>query len=316
MSEPAAEFDGPWKEALEEYFQSFAELLFPAVAREVDWSRPVEFLDTELQQLAPDAATGRGTADKLAKVLTTQGREEWVLVHVEVQSQRDSDLPQRMYRYNHRLEDKYGKMPVSVAVLGDESRSWRPTAFAAGRWGCEVRFTFPIAKVMDWRGREGELERSPNPFAPFLLAHLKTVETDASPADRLTWKLRVVKHLYDRGIGPAEIVRMFRLVDWMMRLPAPQTAQFEADLDQFEKEKQMPVITPTEQRWLEKGEARGLRNGIGVALDLRFGAEGLALMPRVQQIADAAALEQLLRACKTAPNLDALRAMLPPEPQA
>ncbi|AWM36760.1 hypothetical protein GobsT_53880 [Gemmata obscuriglobus] len=179
-----------------------------------------------------------------------------------------------------------------------------------------MRFTFPVAKVMDWRGREEELEQSPNPFAPFALAHLKTIETNNSPADRLAWKLRVVKGLYDRGTGPAEIVRLFRLVDWMMSLPAPQVAQFDADLDRFEKEKQMPVITPREQRLLDAGAARGLRNGIEAVLDLRFRADGTSLMPRVQQITDAATLEQLLQAAKTAPDLDALRALLPPEPQA
>lgn len=316
MSDPAAEFDGPWKEALEQYFQPFIELLFPEIGRGIDWTQPVEFLDKELQQLAPDAANGRGTVDKLAKVLTTQGREEWVLVHVEVQSQHDADLARRMYRYNHRLEDKYGKMPVSVAVLGDAGRAWRPTEFTAGLWGCEVRFTFPITKVVDWSGREEELERSPSPFAPFVLAHLKTVETDSSPADRLTWKLRVVKGLYDRGVGPAEIIRLFRLVDWMMSLPGPQVAQFDADLDRFEKERQMPVITPREQRLLDTGAARGLRDGIEAVLDLRFGVDGVALMARVQQVLDIAFLEQFLRTAKTAPDLDALRTLLPPQSQA
>jgi hypothetical protein len=53
-----------------------------------------------------------------------------------------------------------------------------------------------------------------------------------------------------------------------------------------------------------------------VALDLRFGAEGVALMPRVREITDPVALEQLLRASKSAPDLDTLRNMLPPQAQA
>jgi hypothetical protein len=316
VSDPAAEFDGPWKEALDLYFRPFVEFLFPPVGREIDWERPVEFHDKELQKIAPGAEAGTGAVDKLAKVWTRQQTEEFVFIHVEVQSQYDSNLARRMYQYNHRIEDRYGSMPVSLAVLGDYGRAWRPTEFTAGRWGCEVKFTFPAAKVADWRGREEELEREANPFAGFVLAHLKTVETDDAPADRLSWKLRIVKRLYDRGMSGPEIVQMFRIIDWMMTLPPGLAAKFETNLDAFEKERQMPFITPTEQRWMNKGQAKGHIDGIEVVLELRFGAEGLALMPRVRQIADPAVLEQLLRASKSAADLDAFRQMLPPEPQA
>jgi hypothetical protein len=164
VSDPAAEFDGPWKEALDLYFRHFIELFFTHIAREVDWDRPLEFQDKELQQIAPAAAAGRGIVDKLVKVWTRAGRQECVFIHVEVQAQNDPDLARRMYQYNHRLEGRYGSMPVSLAVLGDPGRGWRPTEFTAGRWGCEVAFKFPVAKVADWRGREHELEQSPNPW--------------------------------------------------------------------------------------------------------------------------------------------------------
>jgi len=82
----------------------------------------------------------------------------------------------------------------------------------------------------------------------------------------------------------------------------------------------MPIITPSEQRWLDKGEAKGRGldhiDGIEVALDLRFGAEGLGLMPRIRQIPDPVVLEQLLHASKSVADLEAFRELLPPEPQA
>jgi hypothetical protein len=319
MSDPAAEFDGPWKEALDLYFRPFVELFFPDVAAEIDWAVPVEFQDKELQQIAPDAAAGRGTVDKLARVWTVGGEAACVFVHVEVQTQTDADLARRMYRYNHRLEDRYGSMPVSLAVLGDYGRTWRPTEFRAGRWGCEVAFTFRVAKLADWRDRESELEANPNPFAAFALAHLRTVETDRRAADRLTWKLQVMRHLYDRGLGNADLIQLARLVDWMMTLPADLAGQFTREITAFEEERKMPFVTPREQAWLDQGAARGRLEGrlegIEAILDLRFGADGLALMPRVRKVPDAVALEQFLRACKSAPDLDALRALLPPESQ-
>ncbi len=75
--------DRPWKEALERFFPEFLALLFPAIHAEIDWSVPDRALDSELQQITGDADSGRRDADKLLDVRTTDGRETWVLVHVD-----------------------------------------------------------------------------------------------------------------------------------------------------------------------------------------------------------------------------------------
>ena len=38
VSDPANQFDGPWKEALEGFFGPFLATLFPAVHAGIDWS--------------------------------------------------------------------------------------------------------------------------------------------------------------------------------------------------------------------------------------------------------------------------------------
>jgi hypothetical protein len=320
VDELASEFDTVWKEALEWFFEPFLALLFPPVHAGIDWTRGYEFLDKELQQLVPEAATGRETVDKLAKVWTLAGEEEWVLVHVEVQSQYDADFAPRMYRYNRRLLDKHGRMPASLAVLGDESPTWRPELHSEGRWGCEVLFKFPMVKLVDYKGRDAELEANGNPFAAVVLAHRKSQETKSKLVDRYDWKVRLVKGLFSRGFNSVQVRRLFNVIDWVIKLPKPQGVRFKTEIDEFRKEQKMPLLSPTEELWREdvraEGVAQGMAQGIEAILDLRFGTEGLALMPRIRQITDAAALEQLLRASKTAPDLDALRAMLPSQPQA
>jgi hypothetical protein len=270
------------------------------------------------------------------KVWTPAGEEEWVLVHVEVQSQHDAGFAARMYRYNHRLLDKHGRMPVSLAVLGDESPTWRPNTHSEGRWGCEVRFQFPVAKLVDYKGRDAELEANSNPFAAVVLAHRKAQETKSKLTDRYDWKVRLVKGLFSRGLSAIQVRRLFHVIDWVIKLPKPQGVRFKQEIERFREEQKMPLLSPTEELWREdavaegravgvaqglaegkaQGMAQGMAQGIEAILDLRFGVEGLALMARIRQINDAAALEQLLRASKTVPDLDALRAMLPPQPQA
>jgi hypothetical protein len=328
VEEPVNEFDGPWKEALDAYFRLFLELLFPHIASDVDWERAIEFLDAELQKIAPEAEAGRGSVDKLVRVWSKSGIQEEMLVHIEVQSQKDIEFPHRMYRYNHRLEDRYGRMPVSIAVLGDGDRWWSPEEFQTGRWGCSVKFIFPIAKLMDYFGREAELEEHSNPFAAFVLAHLKTNETQGNPDARLGWKLRIAKRLYDRGMSSAEIRKLFRLVDWVMALPPPQATAFSRDMEAFEKEKEVPFITSTERVWLEEGRTAGRAEGLAeslaevisahqtaieMCLKLKFAQPGVDLMPRVRAVTDPTTLEAFLKAIETAPDVDTLRALLPPQ---
>lgn len=113
-------YDSPWKETLEQYFQSFLGLIFPDIERDIDWSRGYEFLDKELQQIAPDAEHGQGEVDKLVKVWLKDGSENWLLLHIEVQAQEEGNFPLRMFVYNCRIVDRYNREVISVAVLGGD----------------------------------------------------------------------------------------------------------------------------------------------------------------------------------------------------
>ena len=42
--QPASDYDGAWKAALDVYLQEFLELCFPAIHAAIDWSRPYRFL--------------------------------------------------------------------------------------------------------------------------------------------------------------------------------------------------------------------------------------------------------------------------------
>jgi hypothetical protein len=100
---PQTEYDSPWKQILQLYFQDFMHFFFPQAHREIDWSRGFEFLDKELAQVVRDAELGRRLADKLVKVYRIGGEESWLLIHVEVQSQEETDFPRRMFVYNYRI---------------------------------------------------------------------------------------------------------------------------------------------------------------------------------------------------------------------
>ncbi|PSB03483.1 cytosolic protein [Merismopedia glauca] len=261
MTEPRDAFDSPWKDILEAYFQEFVEFFFPQIHAEIDWNRGYDFLDSELQQVVRDAELGKRLADKLVKVWRLSGEETWVLVHIEIQSQEESHFAERMFVYYYRLRDKYDLPIASLAILGDERETWKPKPFQSELWGCEVSFRFPIIKLLDYASDWNQLETSHNPFAIAVMAHLKTKETRNDGISRKEWKFRLTRLLYERGYERQDILNLFRFIDWILELPEELKRSFRDELEQYERERQMPYVTSIERMAEAKGEAKGEARG-------------------------------------------------------
>jgi hypothetical protein len=106
--------DSPWKEILEAYLPQAIEFFFPETSALIDWNKPYEFLDKEFQQISRDAEQGRRYADNLVKVFAKKGGEIWLFIHLEVQGTSEDIFPQRMFTYNFRIFDRFGKPAIEV----------------------------------------------------------------------------------------------------------------------------------------------------------------------------------------------------------
>ena len=323
MREQQADYDSPWKEALEHYFEDFMAFFFAQAYQGIAWSRGYEFLDKELQQVTLDAALGPRRVDKLVKVWRKEGEEAWVLIHVEVQGQEETNFAERMYVYNYRLFDRYHRQVASLAVLGDERPEWRPSQFGYELWGCRVGLTFPVVKLLDYRERWSALEQDRNPFAVVVMAYLKSQETRRDAATRRTWKMHLIRQLYERGYGRADVINLFRFIDWVMQLPAELEDEFWQEVCQYEEVKHMPYITSVERIGIEKGRREGLQEGrrdglqdglreglresIELGLGLKFSSAGLRLLPEVSKIEDVAVLRAIQEGLKRVNTLEELR---------
>ncbi len=302
--------DSPWKEALDVYFAAFLLLFFPLIHADIDWSRPVEMLDKEFQRLVPRSLRGRRTVDKLVKVWRKNGSAAWVLIHVEVQAQRDRTFARRMAIYNARIYDCYDRDVVSLAVLADDDAGWRPTGFRRALWGCRAALTFPTVKLLDYAGREAELEASDNPFAKVVLAHLKTLQTQDDPQNRRTWKFRIARGLHECGFPAEDVQQLMKLIDWLMELPETLENDFQQELDAYEEGRRMPFLAYFERRTL--------RRMLEETLHAKFGEEALDLIPTIQSFSDAEKFETINMAIAKATTLDQVReaceAVTRPEP--
>jgi hypothetical protein len=252
-----SEQDSPWKEALERYLPSFLAIYFPAVHDAINWTRGYEWLNTELRQVVRDAEMGKRLADALVKVWREDGQESWLLIHIEVQGWPEQDFAQRLFVYHYRIFDRYNRQVVTLAVLADGRSNWRPDRFAYDLWDCRLDFQFPVVKLLDFAGREEILEASDNPFALVTRAHLAMIQTRHDAASRHQGKVRLIRELYERGMSRDDVLQLFRIIDWMMDLPAALEQIFKQEAEQIEQEIHMPYVTSVERLAKEEGQIEG-----------------------------------------------------------
>jgi hypothetical protein len=258
----ADDYDSPWKEAIERYFPDFMHFYFPAAHARIDWSQPYLFLDQELRAVVHDSELGKRFVDKLARVSCLNGDAEWVYIHIEVQGERQDEFAERMFVYHYRLFDRYRKPIASLAVLADDRPGWRPEVFGYETCGCELALRFPVAKLLDWSGSEESLRDSGNPFAVVTQAHLATRETKGDAFARHAAKWGLVQGLYRRGYGKQQVVDLFRVIDWMMRLPKALQVRLRQDVNTLEEESKMRYVTSIEQLAIEEGLQKGIQQGM------------------------------------------------------
>jgi hypothetical protein len=192
------------------------------------------------------------------------------------------------------------KQPViSLAILADEEKNWRPTSYSYAIGGCRVSLEFPIAKLLDYEQNWEALEQTTNPFGVVVMAHLKTKATHQNPQNRLQWKLSLVKRLYERGYNREDVVRLFRFIDWLMVLPKELATGFKTEVRNYEEAKKMRYVTSIERLAIEEGIEQGiLRNARDAAIEVlatRFGEVPNSYVETINAIDDPAVLKTLLK---------------------
>jgi len=276
------QLDLAWKEALRRYLPEFLALFKPELHAALDLSQGIEFLDTETRRLRRPVAGAKGqrrTADLVVKVALADGTRAVILLHVEIQAQRDERFDLRMRVYNDRLVDALGLSVYSLAILVDADPEWRSRPYVAQVLDCRATLEFPVIKLLDWRGRREELEASSNPFALIGAATLAALETRPNQPARLERALRIARLLLRRGFSAEEVGGLFYLLEVIMPLNKQLDEVFTREVAELEKRHARQLISPSEQRGRRQGRLEGRVEGrlegklevVRALLESRFG---------------------------------------------
>ncbi len=322
--------DSPWKDTIDQFTRSFLEVTFPDVAAGIDWSFKPVSLEQELHEITPASEIGAKRVDKLLKVRLLDGTDQWLYIHIEVQMHYDPDLPKRLFIYHYRIFDKYGVHPLTLAILGDTSRKWRPTSYSYQSFGCRITFHFLICKTIDFQGKLDDPRYRHQQVLFIIAAHLGTQQHRHNPQRLKDYRLELTVRFSNEGYSLLEIRQLHRLIDWLMPLPDGLKIQFRTQLQQRLPDKIMPHITLFEElalkEGLEKGIQKGLEQGLekglekGIlqnareaildVLDTRFGQVPDSVRERINSLDNERTLKDLLRRAILTPSLNEFQSTL------
>ena len=73
----------------------------------------------------------------------------------------------------------------------------------------------------------------------------------------LTSKTGLIRSLFERGYSKEQVVELFNIIDWMIKLPAPLELEFKTLVDQIQEEKKMPYINTFDRLAIQHGRQEG-----------------------------------------------------------
>lgn len=261
--------DTLWKALLEDIFDFFLLFFFKEEAKIFDLERGFEFLDKELEEVfSADERAHPRFVDKLVKVFTKEGKEEWVLVHVEVQGYNDADFARRMFTYFYRILDRYGKFVTSIAIYTGSNRNYMPDVYKYSFLGIENTFRYNVYKVIDQDANE--LTKNDNPFALVILTVLialqkgKMVEEELLPL-----KISILKALAKKPLPAAKVRAIMNFLKFYVRFEKPENnAKFEEAINTITGKNKTTMgieeflLQRAEKQGIEKGREKGREEGI------------------------------------------------------
>jgi hypothetical protein len=226
-----------WKSLLEEVFDDLLRFIFPGMEEIFDFKRGFEFLDKELAQMYPEPGKESATrfVDKLVKVFCNDGKEQWLLVHIEVQGQTSTreQFAERMFRYFYRIFDRYRRPVTGIAIYTGRDGDRMPDEFSYACLNTQLVYRYNTLSILDFT--DEELEESDNPFAMVVMVAKKALIKGSNLDGRLLEeKLMIVRLMKKKGFSEKKIAVIMAFLHNYVRFEKPgMNRKFEEEVNKI-----------------------------------------------------------------------------------
>ena len=259
-----------WKGLLEWVFDDLLRFVFPEADKEFDMQQGFTYLDKELAELypEPEREIDIRRVDKLVKAFRKDGREEWILIHIEVQGETKSKdraiFPERMFRYFYRCFDRYKKPVAAIAIFTGPDARRMPDRYEYIFMNTRLEYHYNTLCILDYS--EKELAESDNPFAWVILTAKKALKKGKDLDNKLlAGKLFIFRKLYENGVFEKQKLKaILTFLNNYIRFADKETNRiFKEEIDHITgKKNTMDIFEQVEEWKLQDAAEEGMKKGL------------------------------------------------------
>lgn len=259
--------DALWKSIVTEMLPDFIRFFIPDLYNIINFEIKFEFLEQELEKIIKKSKKHRKYTDKLVKVFLKDGKEQWILIHIELQGYHDKEFSERMFTMFYRIYDSFQKKIAALAIFTDGEKGYKPSSFDYNYFHTKLHYEYFAYKILEQK--EEELIKMDNPFAMVVLAGLYTLKTEGKSKSiyekRYEFKKSLLKLLKKKGYEDKKFLDLMSFIDGIMFLPDELEIKYEKDVKEImggEKEMVAMELTNLYQLGMKQGIEKGIKEGI------------------------------------------------------
>ena len=121
--------DELWKLIISHLRVEFVHFFLPDWVEQIDFTKPIEFLDKELKRILPKGKAKNRSVDVLMRLHLKNGKDMTFLFHVEVQGYFELGFPRRVFQYYYRISDYLQEPIETLVIMVDEDPNYRPNEY-------------------------------------------------------------------------------------------------------------------------------------------------------------------------------------------
>ncbi len=229
-------YDMLWKEIISKLTFRFIEFFAPKLYSKIDTTVEPDFKEQEFHRLVATKLKGKKITDKLVKLKLTTGNEKYLLIHIEIQANKETDFNERMFQYFYRIIDKYDLKYNDVEVIAiflkpDMDKTGSGVFKYEGEY-TRLNFLFQIYNIFDTHTEE-ELLKNKNPFALVILASRYALRTKENSEQRLLFKNELIKLCIEWEYSIHEIKALFMFIEVLLQLNHDLEIEYKRDIKNY-----------------------------------------------------------------------------------
>jgi len=300
--------DQLYKVLLQNFFKEFVDLFLPFFFSKLDFTK-TEFL---LQEMFTDIPRGsRKQLDLVVKVkFKGKGDEKVIIIHIEVEAQKNPGISKRMFKYFAQLYLRYEMDVIPIVIFADDHKWKKPIDREYKIKFDETYLAFHYKKIklkeLDYR----KYLTGNNPLAYALM-----VKMGFDKKERLKVKAEALRLILTTRVNEAKQSILINFINESMVLNQEDERKFSKMIDQnknYDEVKEM--ITTYEEKGIKKGIEKGIEKGMQILIlkqiEKRFGSLSPEIEKHIKAIKDSKKLDQLGLELLDIKNLDELKCRL------